>query len=350
MADQAHDSRPPSAPPPSSPGSEDNSLSFPQVQDNSSSSDPVAATTAATLERRAPLPIDAVPPGSSPSVADSATDSITTQTTTTVGGPNQTQVNVINRETTVSSRPSTADNKQFYPNIIPLKKHQQLQQLQQQQQQQETEDDDSEASRSTAQRTNMSSTIGHRRPPSRSHVPAIMPSYSFYHPLRPPAVVNAAAQQQIPQPEISATSEAQNRLAQSSSAGEEIPSVHGKPSTEPLLPATAPAKDVHRLYPLVETASTRTNRGSTQLLANAAPATSAPVSHTVPHPRVQEPVMPSQQKTRNWEHFPGKTKYHLGGRVQFGRQYWANVGTLTLILIPTGLYFGFTYLLRVVMC
>jgi len=133
--------------------------------------------------------------------------------------------------------------------------------------------------------------------------------------------------------------------------GDEISSVHGKPSTEPLLPKQVvsvkqEALPPRVLHPVVEAASTRTSMYSTHLLGtNAAPV--IPPA-TIPQEKNGASHVPGQKinkETRNWEHFPGKTKYHLNGRVQFGTQYFANIGTATLILIPSALYFAFTYVL-----
>ena len=282
------------------------------------------------------------PPGSSASVPESVSSSVVTATPT-LGGSTQTQVNVVNREFT--PRPSTSDKSQhqFYANI-PTKR-----------QGTGTTENDNESiiSRSTAQRTNMSATGG-RRPPSRSHVPAIMPAYSFYHPLRPPAVANASGQQEIAQTaksiedqlksaenQAKATEELRPTTSQRS---EEFSSVHGKPSTEPLIPPPTTVKsEINQLHPVAEASSTsnRTSMHSAHLLRTTPPAQNPPaqpkngVNHTTT----------STATTRNWQHFPGKTHYHLGGRVQFGTQYLPNIGTGVLILIPAGLYFAFTYLL-----
>src|ERR1700737_134460 len=100
--------------------------------------------------------------------------------TPTLGGTSQTQITNVVAPRGFTPRPSTSDkphSHELYANI-PTKPP-------------TTKDTDNESqvSRSTAQRTNFSSTLGGtRRPPSRSHVPAIMPAYSFYHPLRPQAV------------------------------------------------------------------------------------------------------------------------------------------------------------------
>ena len=132
-----------------------------------------------------------------------------------------------------------------------------------------------------------------------------------------------------------------------SQQGDEISSVHGKPSTELLLPKQVAMKqEVSKvLQPVMETASNRTSMYSTHLLGTTAAAAAVPPvansqeKNGISHSQVQT----AKQQTRNWEHFPGKTKYHLNGRVQFGTQYFANIGTTTLILVPTALYFAFTY-------
>jgi hypothetical protein len=265
------------------------------------------------------------PPGSSASIAASVADSISTATPT-LGGSNQTQVNVVNREFT--PRPSTDDkpsSSQFYANLSP-KQHG------------ATDETESMVSRSTAQRTNFSSSMGGpRRSASRSHVPAIIPAYSFYHPLRPPAVANASAQQQIPETKPTPEADPQ-RQSLISQHPDEISSVHGKPSSEPLLPRPAPTKQESRpLHTVIETASNRTSILPTQLLAAHLP--------SIPPATALDPANSASKappKTRNWQHFPGKTKYHLNGRVQFGTQYWANIGTAASILIPAALYFAFT--------
>jgi len=274
------------------------------------------------------------PPGSSASVHDSIADSVETATPT-LGGSATTQVNVVNRGFT--PRPSTSSDRpntqhQFYANLTTG--------------QTRSDDNESLVSRSTAQRTNFSSSqIGGstRRSASRSHVPAIMPAYSFYHPLRPPAVAQASGQQQMPQTEDVGTVIPQKETAQE----DDISSVHGKPSTEPLLPKQVTMKQEapRVLHPVVETASNRTSMYSTHLLGTSiAPA--MPPAAVAPEKNGVSPVpeQKTNKETRNWEHFPGKTKYHLNGRVQFGTQYFANIGTATLILIPTALYFAFTYL------
>jgi hypothetical protein len=170
-----------------------------------------------------------------------------------------------------------------------------------------------------------------------------MPAYSFYHPLRPPAVANASAAQQIPETKpLEETPEVRPDVSPAVSS--EGPSMHGKPSTEPLLPKpVAFRQDNSRvLHPVIEIASTRTSMlNSTQMLGNKTPTT----ARLPPIAILQEKNVNSQamDKSRNWQHFPGKTHYHLGGRVQFGTQYFANVGTIILLLIPTGLYFAFPY-------
>jgi len=264
------------------------------------------------------------PPGSSASlqesiVPDSVADSIETATPS-LGGSNQTQVNVVSRGFT--PRPSTTDkpNHQFYANL-PMKRP-------------TDNDNESLISRSTAARTNFSSTMGPRRPPSRSHVPAIMPAYSFYHPLKPPAVASAAGEQQL----AHATAEASSEMPTMTNQPEEVSSVHGKPSTEPLLPKPASLKQVSPLNPVAETTSNRTSMLSAHLMRPPATEGTPPETH-------HEKNGNKSSRTRNWQHFPGKTNYYLGGRVQFGSQYLAPLGILTLILIPTGLYFAFTYFL-----
>lgn len=266
------------------------------------------------------------PPGSSASVAASIADSVETATPT-LGGSNQTQVNVVTRGFTPPDRPNPHP---FYANLA-MKRH-------------GTTDADNESmvSRSTAQRTNFSSSNvgGHRRPPSRSHVPAIMPAYSFYHPLRPPAVTSDPGQEEIVQAEKTSGEQSPAVRGETPSTNDDVSSVHGKPSTEALLPKPSGGHvkdEPRRLHTVAEIASNRTSMYSTQLLGAAAPIVH-PTASPQPNAEVQKPP-----QTRNWEHFPGKTKYHLGGRVQFGTQYWANIGTATLVLIPTGLYFAFTY-------
>ena len=281
-----------------------------------------------------PSPSPTHPPGSSASIPASIADSIDT-VTPTLGGSNQTQVNVVNRGFT--PRPSTADkpnNHQFYANL-PLKRHGAT-----------DIDNESLVSRSTAQRTTMS-LGGSRRTPSRSHIPAIMPAYSFYHPLRPPAVANASGQQQIPQtkpteePETSrpttspATSQTTSQTT--SQQTDEISSMRGKPSIEPLLPRPVVNKEPKALHPVFEVASTRTSMLSTQLLGTNQLVVPPPQTSQAKNGVAQPP-----KRTRNWEHFPGKTRYHLHGRVQFGTQYFANIATATLIIVPTSLYFAFT--------
>lgn len=314
------------------------------VEDNSEGSVAADSRVLSTMLPRPPPSAGASvasnprPPGSSASVPESVTSVVTA--TPTLGGSTQTQVNVVNREFT--PRPSTSDKSQhqFYANIPPKRPG--------------TTENDNESivSRSTAHRTNMSSTGG-RRPPSRSHIPAIMPAYSFYHPLRPPAVANASGQQEIPQttktmedeqlklPENQAKPSDELRPA-TSQRSLEFSSVHGKPSTEPLLPPPAAVKPgINQLHPVVEgsSASNRTSMLSAQLLRTTPPAQnpSEPAKNGVKH-------ITTKATTRNWQHFPGKTRYHLGGRVQFGTQYLANIGTGVLILIPVGLYFTFTYI------
>jgi hypothetical protein len=274
------------------------------------------------------------PPGSSASGPGSIAESVET-VTPTLGGSVQTQVNVVNRGFT--PRPSTADkpnSHQFYANL-PVKRHGAT-----------DIDNESLISRSTAQRTNFSSTMGgSRRPPSRSHIPAIMPAYSFYHPLRPPAVANASGQQQIPQTKPIEELEARPTTSSptTSQQADEISSVHGKPSKEPLLPKPAAVRQEPRaLHPVFETASNRTSMRSTKLLGTNTPV-APPVAFQPSQEKKEVPQPPKQ--TRNWQHFPGQTRYHLHGRIQFGTQYWANIGTAVLIFIPTGLYFAFTYFL-----
>ena len=280
------------------------------------------------------------PPGSSASVPASVADSIET-VTPTLGGSAQTQVNVVNRG--LPPRPSTGDkpgsSHQFYPPNLAARRHAAT----------ADNDNDSLISRSTAQRTTFSVGGTGRRPPSRSHIPAIMPAYSFYHPLRPPAVANASAAQQIP--ETNPLDEPERRPnespATSSMQTDEGPSnsMHGKPSIEPLLPMPAVVKQDNStrvLQPVIETASTRTSMLNTQILGNRTPTP----ARLPPIAIVQEKTSGNSQsidKTRNWQHFPGGTHYHLGGRVQFGTQYFANIVTITLLLIPTGLYFAFPY-------
>lgn len=281
------------------------------------------------------------PPGSSASIPESAASSVVTATPT-LGGSTHTQVNVVNREFT--PRPSTSDrpHHQFFANI-PQKRLGTAN---------SENDNESTVSRSTVHRTNMSATGGGRRPPSRSHVPAIMPAYSFYHPLRPPAIANASGQQEIPQTAksieeqikaIENQAKANEELRPTTSQrSEEFSSVHGKPSTEPLIPPPAILKPgATPLHPVVEgsSASNRTSMHSAQLLRTTPPAQNPPTQskNGVAHAT-------TTKITRNWQHFPGKTHYHLGGRVQFGTQYLANVVTAVLILIPVGLYFAFTYL------
>src|SRR5579862_3243505 len=195
----------------------------------------LAPRSITTPEPRPPPPIDAlglIPPGSSASAPDSLADSIVTQTTT-VGGSGQTQVNVVNRE--YSPRPSTSDKQ---PTFLPQIQGKKV--IAADDDDGDDDDDESEVSRSTANRTNISSTVGHRRPPSRSHVAAIMPSYSFYHPLRPPAVVKAEGQQQIPQTDMRQEAHSPPK---SISPSEEVASVHDKPSTEALLPRPTTSKE-----------------------------------------------------------------------------------------------------------
>jgi hypothetical protein len=238
------------------------------------------------------------------SAVGSIADSISTATPT-LGGSNQTQVNVLNRE--FPMRPSTAERPHpFYPGFPPTRK-------------QTDNDNDSFISRSTAARTNFSTSMG-RRPPSRSHIPAIMPAYSFVHPLPPPAVASASAQQQI------APAKEDPVPRPLTSPQDEITSVHGKPSTERLIPSPTIKQENNQLYPVAESSNP-----------------SAENVHVPPPTTVQPVNQTNQPRTRNWQHFPGKTKYHLNGRVQFGTQYLANFATATLILIPTGLYFAFTY-------
>jgi hypothetical protein len=286
----------------------------------------------------APSSISSIkPPGSSTSAAESIATSGATETATpSLGGSSQTQVNVLNRQFT--PRPSTADKPnahQFYANL-PAKRPGTM----------ET-DNDSLVSRSTAQRTNFSSTVGGvRRPRSRSHVSAIMPAYSFYHPLKPPAVASASAQQQLSQDSKSTEDQimpadelkVDHDIRRTTSLQtEDFSSVHGKPSTEPLLPGAAMLKQERTLHPVIETASNRVSGHSAQFQGNLGPSLPSPLSHAT------NGITQSDKNTRNWQHFPGKTKYHLGGRVQFGTQYWANIGTGFLILLPSGLYFAFTY-------
>jgi len=263
------------------------------------------------------------PPGSSASlqesiVPESVADSVETATPS-LGGSNQTQVNIVSRGFT--PHPSTADkpNHQFYANL-PVKRP-------------ADNDNESFISRSTAARTNFSSTMGPRRPPSRSHVPAIMPAYSFYHPLKPPAVASAAGEQQL----AHATAEVSSEPSSMAKQSEDVSSVHGKPSTEPLLPKPAALKQVNPLNPVAETTSNRTSMLSATLMRPPAPEARPHEKNGIKPPR-----------TRNWQHFPGKTNYYLGGRVQFGSQYLAPLGTLTLILIPIALYFAFTYFLLLI--
>jgi hypothetical protein len=276
------------------------------------------------------------PPGSSASASapgSSVADSVDT-VTPTLGGSAQTQVNVVNRG--LPPRPTTADrsssSQQFYASLS-ARRHAAT----------ADNDNDSLVSRSTAQRTTFSVGGTARRPPSRSHIPAIMPAYSFYHPLRPPAVANASAAQQIPETKpLDETPEVRPDISPAVSS--EGPSMHGKPSTEPLLPKPAAFRQDNSrvLHPVIEIASTRTSMlNSSQMLGNKTPTT----ARLPPIAILQEKNANSQSmdKTRNWQHFPGKTHYHLGGRVQFGTQYFANVGTITLLLIPTGLYFAFPY-------
>jgi hypothetical protein len=158
-----------------------------------------------------------------------------------------------------------------------------------------------------------------RRPPSRSHIPAIMPAYSFVHPLRPPAVANASAQEQIAPAKPEEDEPPPRPLT---STQDEI-SVQGKPSKEPLLPF--PPVILETLLNPVDETTTR--------------------QETLNQPTLQEDTLNNVNatRTRNWQHFPGKTKYHFNGRLQFGTQYLANFATASLILIPTGLYFAFTY-------
>jgi len=289
-----------------------------------SSPPPIATPTPTPTPQEqgnSPLTTDQPPPPSAPS---SVTDESLRTVTPTLGGSTQTQITNVNRG--LASRPPTSDRSdppQFYPNL-PLRRPSTSQ-----------DDNESLVSRSTAHRTNISSTGGHtRRPPSRSHVPAIMPAYSFYHPLRPPAVAQASGQQEIPEDK---PVEEQTRPA-TSTQSEEI-SVSGKPSTEPLIPRLAAIKqDAGTLHPVAEVSSRRTSMMSTQLLS-----TNAPSAPAIAPATRRNNAMQDTDKSRNWQHFPGRTKYHLGGRVQFGTQYWANIGTATLILIPTGLYFAFPY-------
>lgn len=128
---------------------------------------------------------------------------------------------------------------------------------------------------------------------------------------------------------------------------DEISSVHGKPSTEPLLPKQVAVKQQVPivLHPVIEAASARTSMYSAHLLgASTAPVVpSASVAQEKKNGVSHVPEQKTNKDTRNWEHFPGRTRYHLNGRVQFGTQYFANIGTATLILIPTALYFAFTY-------
>ena len=286
------------------------------------------------------IPSSPQPPGSSASAPGSFADSVETMTPT-LGGSGQTQVNFVNRG--LPPRPSTADkpgsSHQFYPPNLAARRHAAT----------ADNDNDSLVSRSTAQRTTFSVGGTGRRPPSRSHIPAIMPAYSFYHPLRPPAVANASAAQQIPETEpLDEPERRPNKSpAASSMQTDEGPSnsMHGKPSIEPLLPVPAVVKhgNIARvLHPVIETASTRTSMLNTQILGNKTP-TAARLSPIAMMQEKKNGNSLSTDKTRNWQHFPGKTHYHLGGRVQFGTQYFANIGTITLLLIPTGLYFAFTY-------
>lgn len=315
MADTPNKDVPPPPSPPSpetDPVAEDTPTS-----DEKTAAEPRPETTASTTIT------SPHPPGSSASGLESIADSIET-VTPTLGGSTQTQVNVVNRGFT--PRPSTADKPnthQFYANL-PLKRHGAT-----------DIDNESLMTRSTAQRTNVT-VGGSRRTPSRSHIPAIMPAYSFYHPLKPPAVANASGQQQIPQTKQDEESGVRPGTSPTTSQQtDEVSSMRGKPSTEPLLPKPAVVKTEPRvLHPVSEIASNRTSMHSSQLLGANAPVLLPP---TTLHEKNGPP------KTRNYQHFPGNTKYHLHGRVQFGTQYLANIATVTLILIPTGLYFTFTY-------
>jgi len=323
MADTPDDQVPP---PPSTPPPEiDSTAEDPPTSDQKTDAEPPPPGNPPSTTNPSPQP-----PGSSASGIESIADSIDT-VTPTLGGSTQTQVNVVNRGFT--PRPSTADkpnSHQFYANL-PLKRHGAT-----------DADNESLVSRSTAQRTNFSSTGGSRRPPSRSHIPAIMPAYSFYHPLKPPAVANAAGQQQIPQTKEDEEPEVRpgtSPTPTTSQQTDEISLMHGEPSTEPLLPRPAIVKAERRtLHPVSEIASNRTSMHSTQLMGTNNPVLLPPTTLQEKNGIAQAPT------TRNYQHFPGKTTYHLHGRVQFGTQYWANIGTTTLILIPTGLYFAFTYL------
>lgn len=266
------------------------------------------------------------------SAATSVAAESVTSAAPTLGGSSQTQItNVVSRGFT--PRPSTADkasNHQFFANI-PTNRPTTA-----------NTDNESNISRSTAQRTNFS-VGGTRRPPSRSHVSAIMPAYSFYHPLRPPAVANASGQRQMaqtkPVEDIRPMTASPTDTRPMTSMQVDNNSVHGKPSTEPLLPRPVVVKQAPPLHPVVESTSNGASRSnSIQMLSTSA--TTVPRQTPLPAPNINQ----STKKTRNWQHFPGKTKYHLGGRVQFGTQYWANIGTGILVLIPTGLYFAFTYI------
>ena len=151
-------------------------------------------------------------------------------------------------------------------------------------------------------------------------------------------MTNASGQQQIPQEK---TTDQQSQIQKDGSVHtDDFSSVYGKASKDPLLPkAASPKQDTTPLNPVVEITSTRTSMLHAE-----------PQKHTIPVKSGVDATKngttlanhEAKKKTRNWEHFPGKTRYYLGGRVQFGRQYWASIGTAVLIFIPTGLYFAFT--------